>query len=257
MTEEEKPEQDNVEKTPEEASEAELPERFRDKSAAEIAKSYEELEKQSGEQGREFGETKKTMEDMKSELAWHRQQPSAPQPQPQVETPEKRNERFFEDPMKTMDEYFGKKLQDYDRYQKQEYVRRESPRVMAELERTAPEIFGDPEVAKGTMAFVNHAISQGGDPMMLADSNALLAVGLNVKYFKDKKSPEKHPVTPTTTEAPAAVKSQEPAEEKLTLGTKDVGMVNYWARHAPEAGVKTEKDVAELMKEELKEGENR
>jgi len=240
----------NAPDEPQKASgdEEQLSDKYRGKSPVEIAKMHEDLERKLGEQGREFGEYKKALDQMQSELAYYRNQPKSSQ-KPQ-EPEEDLDSEFFNSPSKAVSAQMRKELNEFKQQLRHEQANREAPRVLQEVKRSDPEIFGDPEVEANTMKFLNYAVQQGGDPMMLADPQVLIAVGTNMKYQKDKQSPQRSPVSPTQTESPSAVRSQEPAKKRVEFDDYAKNFLNYMIDREPDAGIKSMKDAAELMEEE-------
>jgi len=241
--------------TPATDDQGELPDQFRGKSAAEIAKSYEELQRKLGEQGREFGETKKTLEQMQSELAYYRQQlstpPQTPQPAiPSAEPAEDFDEQFLTSPAKAVGSVIEQKLRDFQIRQRYEQGAREFPKTLAEIKRMEPEIFNDPDIESQTRQFVELGVQQGKlDPMIQADPNLLVAIGVYLKHQKEKANPERHPVSPVPTETPAATKKQEPAKKHIEFNDTERSFLRYVANRVPEAGIKSEQDAAKLLEE--------
>jgi hypothetical protein len=245
MTEDEKSELENAMTAPADTQkpEAELPDRWKGKSPAEIIKAHEELERKLGDQGRELGEYKAQYDTAQSQLASLRQAPPPPQtPQPKEEN---WDDQFFASPTKTIDSYFEKKLKEYDAQKR--YV----PSTLDTLKRQDPDIFGDDEIVNMTRQFVDYGIRQGQlDPMIQADPNLLTAIGVNMKYQRDKQNPNRTPVQPTQTETPAAVKTNEPTQKHVEFSDKGKSLINYLSSRAPDVGITSMKDAAELMNEE-------
>ena len=233
--------------TPASSGDEELPERYRGKSASELAKMHEEAERKIGDQGRQIGEYKTAYEQAQSDLAYSRQAPPTPQAPPPVEN---LDEEFFASPTKAIDSYFEKKLREYDSHKRYTDGAREFTKTLAELKRQEPDIFGDEDIVNRTRQFVEYGLKSGKlDPMIQADPNLLTAIGVNVKYQRDKANPSRNPVQPTATESPSAVRTNEPVAKNVQFSGKGQDFIDYF-KDVEGSGMKSEKDAAELLAEE-------
>ena len=253
MTEENKSELGNAmanAKAPEDKQEpeVELPDRWKDKSPAEIVKAHEELERKLGEQGREFGEYKKALEQAQSELAYSRQAPPPQAPQPVQ--PENLDNEFFTNPTETMKKFVQKEIQDSRAQDRYEYGSRAFSGTLEQLKQSDPDVFGDDEIIGLTRQFVDHGLkSRQLDPMIQADPNLLRHIGVGLKYERDKKNPNRTPVQPVATETPAAVKTNEPVAKTIQHSPKAQAFIDYFS-DVEGSGIESEKDAAELLEEE-------
>jgi len=228
---------------------AELPDRWKGKSPVDIAKSYEELERKLGDQGRQFGEVKKSLDSLQSELAYYRQGGQQTQ-KPQAEPDEEFEAELYKNPAKTLDKFFGKKMQEFQIRQRYEQSARERERAFSEVKRMEPDVFSDPEIEQGVRQFVDLGVRQGSlDPMIQADPNSLGAIGVYLKHLKDKKSPQRNPTMPIETESPSAVKRQTPTKKNVELNDWDKGFLRNIIENYPEVGIKSYQDAAELIEE--------
>ena len=196
--------------------EDELPERFRGKSPSEIAKSYLELEKKYGEQGGTVGELKNELAYLKSQSQFqqgNQNQQTAPQQQwGQQQSGTDWDDEFLASPSKAI----GKVLQEYDKQRRLTESARQFPRALRDAETMEPDIFGDKEIRTQVENFVRDGVRRGTIlPKVQTDTDTLIAIGVHMKYQRDKANPPKKAVAPVETESPVQVKKESPVEEPI------------------------------------------
>ena len=140
----EEPEQPE-EVTAEEPEEEEIPDKYKGKSAVEIAKMHQEAEKLLGRQSSEVGELRKIVDDfVKTQLEQQQKSPQA-QDEPEID--------FFDDP----DAYIERKLASHPKMREAEQYNQQAKQaaILAQLNQNHPdyqEILKDEKFAEWIMA---------------------------------------------------------------------------------------------------------
>lgn len=222
-----------------------LPERFKGKSPAEIAQSYDELEKKMGDLGREKGE-------LQNELSFIKTQAQVPQGQQQpAQTGQQQTEdyddRFLQSPYQATMQILGQ----YDQMRSQRDAERDFPRTMREVENLRPDLFGDKELAKQVGDAVRKGVKDGSfRPDVQSDATSIIAIGAYLKDQKTWQNPQPIPVTPVVGESPVQVKKDTPIEEPIVWTRDEEDFID----HAINAGIyKDRKEAAVEYRKERKE----
>uniref|UniRef100_A0A6M3K6H7 Uncharacterized protein n=1 Tax=viral metagenome TaxID=1070528 RepID=A0A6M3K6H7_9ZZZZ len=266
MTEEAKGQspEDNVDPAPQEATQADspqtatddgLPERFRGKSPEEIARSYLELEKKLGEQGSQVGELKNELAFLKNQSQFQRgQQYQPPAPRGQQQADVNWDDKFLESPYKTTQEI----LKQYDQYRRFTDAQRSFPRTLREAKALEPSVFGDADIAQNVETFVRQGVQQGTIlPEVMDDVESLVAIGVHLKYQKDRQFPQRTAVNPTLTESPAQVKRPEPTKAPVQFDRSEQDFIHYFKDKVKGFEDFNEEKAAELVREAEKEKRGR
>jgi hypothetical protein len=140
----EQPEEETAEAT-ESVEEDDIPDKYRGKTAAEIAKMHEEAEKLIGRQSSEVGELRRIVDDfVKTQLEQQKQSPQA-QDEPEID--------FFEDP----DAYIERKLASHPKMKEAEEYNQQARQsaILTQLQQNHPDyqsILQDEKFAEWIMA---------------------------------------------------------------------------------------------------------
>jgi len=197
-----------------------LPEKFKGKSAVEIAKAYEELETQLGKHGDELGKLKKETEDLQAYKAWYDnyqaqqfQKPNQGQAEPQPQKDDIPDDEWIDG--KTVKQIVQKSQKETIRGVQYELVKNIAPIMKAQAKQTYPQLF------EGLNETELDQIMYGGiqaghlNPNVAASLEgwAMAAGQLQLRNRNFQfNAPPPNPSTPTPTENVASTKRQDDEE---------------------------------------------
>lgn len=258
--------------TPGDEQTPDIPDKWKGKSAEEVAKAYEELEKKLGNQANELGELRNTISYYDRQI----QQQYASQQNPygqsgqygqggfqqgQSDVPD--DASFFDKPSESVRALVRKELFADQQQRKQEEMRRIAMDAYSNFEEGKRHMSRNKRLFEGIENEVASSIQQlftasGGTipPNKLRDPEAWELVARHLRFQRgeyDRIAPSKpSPTAPVSTGEPDSVKRQPSEKLPVHLSDADRGLVRMFVQ---KGYFKNEDEVVEQMRKEKERGE--